>query len=117
MLTKEGDRFHWVRKSARQRGYFRRVPFHYEFPTDPMKQARRILTETAFSKGRNQFGTVQVTDKEGVEKTVPASAEPIKETMEGMKIAKPKPTVVPELEISPLDRLKKFVEILQSVGT
>ena len=111
------EKKHYVRSSKRQRGYFRRVPFHYEFPTDNMRQARRILTETAFKQGRDKFGTVKVVDGEGVEKTIPASAEPIKERMEGLKIVEPKPMVVPEPEVSPLVRLKKMIEILQSVST
>jgi len=111
------ERQHYVKGSKRQSGYFRRVPFHYEFPTDSMRQARRILTETAFSKGRDKFGAVKVVSDEGVEKTVPASAEPIKEVMKGLKIAPSKPVTVPEPEISPLQRLEKFIKILAEVGT
>lgn len=115
--TEELKRTHHVRGSKRQKGYFRHIPFHYEFPTDSMRQARRILTETAFIKGREQFGTVKVVDEKGLEKTIPASAMPIKESMEGLKIAPSKPVTVPELEISPLQRLEKFIKILSEVST
>ena len=116
-MTAVAERQHYVRKSARQRGYFRRVPFHYELPTDSMRQARRILTETAFIKGRDKFGTVKVVNEQGEEKTIPASAEPIKDSMKGLKIAPSKLVVVPEPEISPLQRLGKFIKILAEVST
>ena len=109
------EKRHYVKGSRRQKGYFRQIPFHYEFPTDSMRQARRILTETAFIKGREQFGTVKVVDEKGLEKTIPASAMPIKESMQGLKIAPIKPVVVPELEISPLVRLERFIKILSEV--
>jgi len=81
-----------------------------------MREARRLFTETAFRQGRDKFGTAKIVNKKGEEKTIPASAVPIKETMEQLRIVKPK-LVIPALEPTPPQRLRKIAEILAQVGT
>jgi hypothetical protein len=112
----EGEPVHHVRGSKRQSGYWRRVPYHYGLPTDNMREARRILTKTAFTQGRDKVGIVAIVDDEGKTKEIPASAKPVKDSMNGLKIAKPTPIVV-TLQLSPLDRLRKLTEILARAGT
>lgn len=116
-VNSEGQPVHHVKSSKRQTGYWRTVPYTYDLPTDNMRKARSILTETAFTHGRGKFGTAKITDEEGREKEIPASAKPVKEDMEGLKIAKPKPAITPSPETSAVDRLRKFAEILSRVPT
>ena len=115
MVRLMSERRHFVRGSKRQHGYYRRVPYHYELPSENMRKARLILTETAFTKGRDKIGIVKVEDGEGNVKSIPASAKVVKDAMQGIKIAPTEEVVTPE--VSPVERLRKFIEILSSVGT
>ena len=108
-MTEEEE--HYVRGSKRQKGYFRKKPYTYKNPTAAQRRARAILARTAFERGRDKFGKAEIVDKEGIVKEVPASAVPIQEQMSGVVI-KPKPVKVPTWEISPIDRLRRVLEIL-----
>jgi len=102
---------HYVRGSKRQNGYFRKKPYTYHHPTKAQRKARAILARTAFEKGRNKFGKAEIVDKEGDVKEVPASAVPVMEEMRGVVI-KPKLVRPVPIEVSPIDRLRRVLEIL-----
>lgn len=107
----EDDLLHYVKGSLRQSGYWRRRPWTYNLPKKNQRKARAELARIAHDEGTDKTGTVEIVDKKGEEKEIPASAAPI---MENMKpVAPPKPVRVP---ISPYaataQRLRKIAEIL-----
>lgn len=107
----EDDLLHYVRGSLRQQGYYRKRPFTYDTPSQDQRKARAELARIAHDEGTDKTGTVEIVDKRGQEKEIPASAVPI---MENMKpVAAPKPVRAP---ISPytatVQRLRKIAEIL-----
>jgi len=56
--------------------YLRKRPYHRDSPTQPQREARLQLAETAIREGRGKTGTVKVVE-DGREREVPASAVPI----------------------------------------
>lgn len=102
---------HYVRGSRRQSGYYRRKPYTYDQPTKAQREARAILARTAFEKGRDRFGKEEIVDRAGEVKEVPASAAAIAEEMRGIVIS-PKPVEVPAVMLTPIDRLRRTLEIL-----
>lgn len=112
--SEEDDLLHYVKGSLRQSGYLRRKPFTYDLPSKDQRKARAEFARIAHEEGIDKTGTVEIVDKKGQEKEIPASAVPL---MENMKpVAPPKPVRVP---ISPytvtVQRLRKIAEILARI--
>ncbi|MDI6814170.1 MAG: hypothetical protein QMD10_11630 [Desulfitobacteriaceae bacterium] len=98
---------HYVKSSKRQKGYFRKRPYHYDTPTLAQRKARAILARVAFEKGRDKTGKVQIV-KDDVVKEAPASAVPVMEEMKGKPVAVK--LAPPPMLVSPYEQLKKFFE-------
>lgn len=106
--SSEDDMQHYVKGSLRQRGYYRKRPYVYDHPTQNQRKARAQFGVIAHEQGIDKTGKVEIVDKRGREKEVPASAVPI---MQNMKpVATPKPERIPV--VSPMERLKRFSEII-----
>ena len=91
------------------------MPYHYELPSQNMRKARLILTETAFTKGRDKIGKIEIEDGDGNVKSIPTSAKAVKDVMQGIKISPTEEAITPQM--SPVERLRKIIEILSSVST
>ena len=109
--SSEDDMQHYVKGSLRQKGYYRKRPYTYDQPTKDQRKARAQFGVIAHEQGIDKTGKVEIVDNKGQEKEVPASAVPI---MQNMKpVAAPKPERIPV--VSPLERLKRFSEIIARI--
>lgn len=108
----EDDLLHYVRESLRQSGYYRKRPFTYDLPSKHQRKARALFGRIAHDEGTDLTGKVEIVDKKGVEKEIPASAVPIMEKMK--PVAPPKPVKVPTF-VSAADRIRRISEILSRI--
>lgn len=108
----EDDMVHYVRGSLRQQGYFRRRPWTYDHPNKPQRKVRAQFGRIAHDEGTDKTGLVEIVDKKGVAKEIPASAVPL---MQKMKPVTPrKPVKVPRF-VSAADRIRRISEILAKI--
>jgi len=103
---------HYVRGSLRQQGYYRKRPWTYDLPKKPQRKARALFAQIAHDEGTDKTGLVEVIDKRGIAKEIPASAVPLMDKMK--RVAPPKPVKVPTF-VSRADRIRKISEILARI--
>jgi hypothetical protein len=101
----------YVRESRRQSAYFRKRPYHRDTPTKAQRELRAALARLAFEQGREKNGLV-VVEKDGMEKTMPASAVPIMNLLKGKTFRKPE---VPAQK--PVEELREILERLRALST
>ena len=103
---------HYVKGSLRQKGYYRRRPFTYDQPTKDQRKARAQFGVIAHEQGIDKTGKVEIVDNRGQVKEIPTSAVPIMQEMKPVTPIEPQRVVV---VVSPLERLKRFSEIIAKI--
>lgn len=106
------EEVHYVRGSWRNKGYWRKKPYIYRHPTENQRRARSLFIRIAHEEGLNQWGTTEI-EVEGEIKTIPKSAEKIRQLMH--PVSRPSPPIMVQLGAADLQRLRDILRLREIV--
>lgn len=109
------EEYHWVERGGKR--YLRRKPATYDNPTPPQRRIRSLFGLSAY-RTRGRWGKAEITDKEGVLKEVPATAQALQGELKDVRVAPEPVTVTPPLTYPvyvslSMERVKATLEALR----